>query len=175
MLIQEYQTKWVEDFQSIKKVLADALAIKDYVIEHIGSTAVPGLAAKPVIDIDVAYEDEGTFVIIKNSLTKIGYHHNGNQGIPGREVFKRLPGTREHPLLDSIKHHLYVCRANNKEFRRHLLFRNQLRQSAPAREEYAALKCRIAELAGQDRKQYAARKETAARGFIGAVLMGKYR
>ena len=83
-------------------------------IEHIGSTAVPGLAAKPIIDIDVVIENDALLPAVITSLAELGYTHAGDQGIPGRQAFKRqgeyvpfVPGAL-HPWID---HHLYVCRA----------------------------------------------------------------
>ena len=60
-----------------------------YRIEHVGSTSVPNLDAKDIIDMDILYEHESEFEKIKAGLLKIGYYHNGNQGIEQREVFKR--------------------------------------------------------------------------------------
>lgn len=89
MLIQEYQEKWVEDFKAIESVITDALIGLNISIEHVGSTAVPKLAAKPIIDIDIVYGNTVPFETIKKGLERIGYFHNGNQGIINREVFKR--------------------------------------------------------------------------------------
>ena len=88
MLIQDYQEQWVNDFDRIKKTLEENISSKDIQIEHIGSTSVKNLAAKPIIDIDIIYEKPALFNQIKKGLKKMGYFHNGDQGIEGREVFK---------------------------------------------------------------------------------------
>ena len=88
MLIHAYNEKWIADFIELRKYIAKALAGLDIFIEHIGSTAIPGLAAKPIIDIDVVFTNNTSFDEIKRRLESIGYYHNGNQGIPGREVFR---------------------------------------------------------------------------------------
>lgn len=170
MLIQEYQARWEEDFEEIRHVIAEALTGLDITIEHVGSTAVPRLAAKPIIDIDVVFSSSIDFEEVQSRLEQIGYVHNGNQGIPEREVFKRQHIARAHPILDSLSHHLYVCRAQSEELRRHLLFRDYLRTHREARQEYQELKYRIAEEARQDRKKYTELKEMQAKAFVEAVL-----
>ncbi len=165
MLIHEYQDKWSSDFEEIKEVLLARLSATEVTVEHVGSTAVPGLAAKPIIDVDVVYFSSGDFDKIKSGLEGIGYFHHGNQGILQREVFKRTKRDL-HPVLDFVIHHLYVCPSGSEELRRHLFFRDYLRKDLAAREEYQALKQQIAEEAEQDRKRYSEIKEVKARAFI---------
>lgn len=167
MLIQEYQPIWAEQFQQISAILIQAIPIP-VGIEHVGSTAVPGLAAKPIIDIDIVYQHPDHFEKIKGALETLHYHHHGDQGIPGREVFKRLPDT-DHPILDHIPHHMYVCAADNAELHKHLKFRDYLRQHAKTRTAYTALKYALAAEAGQDRKVYARLKEVKGRAFFEQV------
>jgi GrpB-like predicted nucleotidyltransferase (UPF0157 family) len=170
MLIHPYNKSWVSDFQTIRLILEGTLQQLPITIEHIGSTAVPGLAAKPIIDIDIIFGNDAGFHEIKNRLETIGYHHNGNQGIVDREVFKRENPFAKHDLLNSIAHHLYVCPFHSIELRRHLQFRNYLRTHVNARNEYQQLKLQIAADANQDRKLYAALKEERAKLFIENIL-----
>lgn len=170
MLIQEYRQHWAVDFLAIKTVISAVLRHKSVTIEHIGSTAVPGLAAKPIIDIDLVIRHPEEFAPIKSKLEALGYYHNGDQGIPDREVFKRRAADLKHPVLDVIPHHLYVCPFDSEELQRHLLFRDYLIKNPAARRQYADLKFEIAKIAGQDRKLYAKLKETRAREFILAGL-----
>lgn len=171
MLIQPYHKSWEKDFILIKEIIIDLLGESYLEIEHIGSTAVPGLAAKPIIDIDLVYHQIDEFDKIKEGLESLGYYHNGNQGIPQREVFKRNKKSHYHEVLDGIDHHLYVCPANSPELKRHLLFRDYLRTHDDVREEYEDLKYEIARIAQQDKKVYAKLKEEMAREFIGEILM----
>jgi GrpB-like predicted nucleotidyltransferase (UPF0157 family) len=170
MLIQPYNKSWVTDFQTIRSILEETLQQLPVTIEHIGSTAIPGLAAKPIIDIDIVFENAIPFSKIKNKLEALGYYHNGNQGIADRDVFKRAETFATHKPLDSIAHHLYVCPAHSEELKRHLLFRNYLRTNEDARNEYQQLKLSLAAEANQDRKQYAALKEEKAKAFFERVL-----
>jgi GrpB-like predicted nucleotidyltransferase (UPF0157 family) len=169
MFIQEYSSQWPADFQRIKTILSDALTGISITIEHVGGTAVPGLAAKPIIDIDIVLTDRKDFETIKERLAQIGYYHNGNQGITDREVFKRSTSEYEE-VLDAIAHHLYVCSIDSEELKRHLLFRDYLRTHAAARNEYRQLKLQLAQEANNDRKRYAQLKEEKAKGFIEGIL-----
>lgn len=170
MLIQEYNPQWATNFHAIQKLLAAALVDLPVSIEHIGSTAIPGLAAKPIIDIDIVMQEHTALDTIKNRLATIGYRHHGNQGIPGREVFKRDATTAVQEVLDGVAHHLYVCPVNSEELQRHLRFRDYLLTHEDARIQYEQLKYAIAEEAGQDRKRYAALKEIKATAFITNIL-----
>lgn len=170
MLIKEYQERWVNDFNEIKKILEENIPTIDIQIEHIGSTSIKKLAAKPIIDIDIVFSKSDSFKEISVSLQKLGYYHNGNQGIQGREVFKRETNGTNHSILDSIKHHLYVCQINSNELRKHLIFRDYLRANETERSEYEQLKYKIAEKANQDRKEYAKLKELVAKGFVESII-----
>lgn len=165
MLIKKYSENWVLDFSAIKAALDQALHGLAYTIEHVGSTAVPNLDSKAIIDIDIIYTSRADFEKISWSLEQAGYYHNGNQGIEDREVFKRKEnGT--HEILDSITHHLYVCPVTSAALERHLLSRNFLRKHDEARLQYQQLKYELAEKARQDKKAYAALKEIHINAFI---------
>lgn len=170
MLVSEYTIDWVNDFQTIKTILHEALQHLPVTIEHIGSTAIRGLAAKPIIDIDIVFENDVSFTEIKTRLESIGYYHNGNQGITDRDVFKRNIIVSNYSVLDSIVHHIYVCPAHSEELKRHLLFRNFLRTNDHARIEYQQLKLCLAEEANHNQKIYAQLKEEKAKEFIEKVL-----
>ncbi len=169
MLICKYKKRWIEDFSKISKVISDILTPLQVSIEHIGSTSIPKLAAKPIIDIDIIFDKNVEFAEIKSRLENIGYFHNGNQGIEGREVFKRAK-LFNHNVLDEIFHHLYVCQIESVELQNHICFRDYLVANADARIEYQRLKYEIAAEANQDKKKYAELKEIKAREFVDKVL-----
>jgi GrpB-like predicted nucleotidyltransferase (UPF0157 family) len=170
MLLQEYKESRIEDFNEIKKVIAEALLNHPVSIEHVGSTAIPQLAAKPIIDIDIVYAENAAFDELKIRLEKIGYYHAGNQGVAGREVFKRVKTAGKHNVLNFIVHHLYACPANREELQRHISFRDYLIKNEEARVQYQNLKYEIAEEANQDRKKYAQLKEVKATAFINSII-----
>ena len=129
-----YDENWPREFLKIKAELEAALGETALRIEHVGSTSVAGLCAKPVIDLDVVIRDASAFLQAASKLAKIGYEHEGDLGIPGREAF----GDRGKEHLQ--KHHLYVCAQDSKELRRHLAFRDYLRAHPEAAREYGRIK-----------------------------------
>lgn len=169
MILAKYTSNWIKHFAEIKRELEIALDGIDYTIEHVGSTSVPNLDAKPIIDIDIIYADPADFELIKRRLVKAGYYHNGNQGIEDREVFKRN-GIMVSEILDAIKHHLYVCPAGSKALERHILSRNFLRKNDWARLKYQEMKYELAEKAHQESKRYAALKELFVNDFIDSMI-----
>ncbi len=142
-----YDEKWKQDFSDIKNEIAAALVDIALAIEHVGSTSVEGLAAKPIIDIDVVVRKNDIRAAI-DALNKIGYIHEGNLGIEGREAFK-YEG-KEHLK----KHHLYVCPEDSEELQRHLAFRDYLRTHKDAVEQYGQTKMQAAKLFPDDIDKY---------------------
>ena len=170
MLIQKYNPVWVRDFEAIKAVIQSALEGMNIKVEHVGSTSVPGLAAKPIIDIDIVLYSKKEFNKINSRLSEIGYYHNGDQGIPTREAFKRKEPSINHAVLDKILHHLYVCPIDSPELDRHLVFRDYLSANESARQAYEKIKRQIAAESNHDYKTYAQLKETRAKGFILSMI-----
>lgn len=166
MLIQQYNPEWKTQFETLQSILLKTIGHSIITIEHVGSTSVIGLAAKPIIDIDIVYEQASDFELIKLGLEKLSYYHNGNQGIPDREVFKRSSEHTDYAELEIIKHHLYVCISTSSELQNHLLFRDFLSNNEWAKIEYQNLKYKLAQEVNQDRKAYAVLKETRASTFI---------
>lgn len=148
-----YDPEWPAQFKMIRNELAAALGDAAVSIEHVGSTSVSGLAAKPVIDVDVVIRP-GTFNDVCIRLEAAGYRHAGNQGIPGREVFKYT----DKPHL--MKHHLYVCHYDADELWRHLTFRNALRSQPELADEYARIKAAGASLFPDNMDAYIAHKSS---------------
>lgn len=170
MLIEKYTSNWTQNFADLKREIETGLNGLEYRIEHVGSTSIPNLDSKPIIDIDIIYDDESEFKKIKSELIKIGYYHNGNQGIENREVFKR-DGKSSHGILDTIPHHLYVCPKDSEPLERHILMRNFLRNNDWARLKYQEMKYELAEKANQNRKLYAQLKELNVNKFIDDIIM----
>lgn len=158
VIIVDYDPQWPEVFLALRFRLAAALGDCALAIEHVGSTAVPGLAAKPIIDINVVVADQTAVGQAITALARIGYEHQGDLGIAGREAFKRA--------ADGPAHHLYVCQAANNELRRQLAFRDYLRSHPDAASEYGELKKLLAVRYGSDRVGY-----TDAKGaFVARIL-----
>ena len=143
-----YSDQWERDFLKIKDEIKSALGELAESIEHVGSTSVRGLSAKPVIDIDVVISDSSVLSDVIAALGRIGYQHEGDLGITGREAF-RYDG-KDHLQ----KHHLYVCPEDSPELRRHIAFRDYLRSHPEAAAEYSRIKEEGAALYPEDIDRY---------------------
>ena len=152
VVVLPYDAGWERDFSEIRIELQAALGELALAIEHVGSTSVPGLSAKPIIDIDVVIRDYAAFGAVVSALKAIGYHHEGDLGIAGREAF----GYEGKSHLR--KHHLYVCPQDSPELKRHIAFRNYLRDHPDAAREYSRIKAEGAALHPHDIDGYIAHK-----------------
>ena len=134
--VEHYNRRWPQDFERISSDLRDALAgVEVLGIEHVGSTSVPGLAAKPVIDVDIVVGVDAVENAIA-ALERADYVHLGEMGVPDRHAFE-APG--------SPRRNVYVTVDGSLALRNHLTVRDVLRTDAAAREEYGSLKLRLAE------------------------------
>lgn len=138
VFVVPYDSKWKDEFQRIKSYLQDILEKSIIAIEHVGSTSIPGLSAKPIIDIDIVIEDYDKFDDVKLRLEKAGYYHEGNLGIKDREAFAYKD------KKEFMVHHLYVCPQNSEELKRHITFRNYLRTHKEDRDKYSSVKIKAA-------------------------------
>ena len=147
MRVVAYDPLWPEQFAEISGRVRHAFADGPLIaVEHVGSTAVFGLAAKPIIDIDVIVPSAAALPDAIARLATLGYVHQGDLGIPGREAFAWPPGT--------VRHHLYVCACDCDEYRRHAAFRDYLREHEDEALRYAALKFELAARFRDDRIAY---------------------
>jgi GrpB-like predicted nucleotidyltransferase (UPF0157 family) len=160
IVIVYYDPAWPALFDTLRAPIAAALGDLAVTIHHVGSTAVPGLAAKPVIDLDAVNRAEADLPAAIGQLARLGYVYEGDKGIPGRAAFT-------WPQR-AVRHHLYVCALGGAEYRRHLLFRDYLRAHPDTAAAYGALK---RELAARYRSQRDAYSE--AKGpFVRAAMAG---
>lgn len=159
-LIEPYNPQWKTGFENLRLVLSEHLQAFTTDIQHVGSTAVPGMPAKPILDIDIIIPDTGELNGISAVLNQLGYQARGDQGIPGRYAFRQsaaltpvTPGAQSWP-----QHHLYVCLAGSLAVKNHLLFRDALLQDTALASAYAAMKIRLANEKGMTREQYTRKK-----------------
>ncbi len=148
VVVLPYDANWKSDFEKIKGEIETAIGNLIIGIEHVGSTSVEGLSAKPCIDIDVVIKDYSVFDTIVAKLAAIGYIHEGNLGIEDREAFRYS----DKPHLQT--HHLYVCPRYSKELHRHITFRDFLRNNPWAVKKYGTVKEEAALLFPNDIDKY---------------------
>ncbi len=144
VIVLPYDIAWQSAFEKIKGELEEALDGLIVGIEHVGSTCVEGMSAKPCIDIDVIIKDYSVFDEIVRRLRAVGYIHEGDLGIKDREAFKYA----DKPHL--MMHHLYVCPQYSEELHRHITFRDFLRSNPEAVRKYSLTKEKAAELFPDD-------------------------
>jgi GrpB-like predicted nucleotidyltransferase (UPF0157 family)/quercetin dioxygenase-like cupin family protein len=155
IVVADYDPAWPEWFEELHGYIWPAVSGLALRIDHVGSTSVPGLAAKPVIDMDIVVaSDDGVRPVI-DALKTIGYRWRGDLGVEGRAAFSRVTGAVAPELPE---HHLYLVVENNKAHLDHWLLRDLLRGDADARALYAGLKRRNAEVADRDMDFYVAAK-----------------
>lgn len=152
VIVLPYDRAWKIDFEKIKKEIEEGIGDLIVGIEHVGSTAVEGMSAKPCIDLDVIIKDDTVFEAVVSGLKRIGYIHEGDLGIKGREAF-RYSGK---PHLQA--HHLYVCPQDSEELHRHIVFRDFLRSEPQAVKKYSQVKETAARLFPDDIDRYIAYK-----------------
>ncbi len=141
---------WPASFERVAIDLRAALEdVPTAVVEHVGSTSVPGLAAKPVLDIDVIVPGDDVPAAVA-ALEARGYVHRGDLGVAGREAFLAPD--------DDPRRHVYVCTAGSLNVRNHLAVRDVLRARPDLRDEYGAVKLALAADPAMDIDTYLARK-----------------
>ena len=149
-LVQPYDSEWPCWYERVKAFLEPALADLPYRIEHVGSTAVPGMTAKPIIDTTVIVE-RPVFPLVRDRLATIGYAHQGDLGILDREAFKLADPKLEQSLP---LHHLYVCISGAAALRDHLCFRDFMRAHPEWVDRLSKHKVALCEQFGNDRQSY---------------------
>lgn len=145
IVIVDYDPNWLNQYEQEKRRIIAALgdAIAD--IQHIGSTSVPGLAAKPIIDILLGLKQIPPAPAQVLSLEHLGYQYLGEFGIPQRYYLRRgIPRT----------HQIHAVQVDSDFWHRHILFRDFLRLYPQAAQQYAALKRKLAEEFKNDRDRY---------------------
>lgn len=133
-----YDPAWPNAFEKLAAAVNEWIGDLLIGIEHVGSTSVAGLAAKPIIDLDAVMKSRELLPEIIERLSVQGFEHQGNLGVEGREAF--------HPTRDLgfMKFHLYVCPPDGKGYLEHIALRDYLRQHEAARDEYARIKLELA-------------------------------
>ena len=152
-----YDAVWPAMFEAEAARLEAACAGLPIRLEHIGSTAIPGLSAKPVIDILAGRPPQSTPREYVGAIRQLGYEHKGAHGVPGRDYFRR--GSPR-------SHHVHLVSWSSTVWKEHLLFRDWLRANPSVARDYEAVKRELALAYANDRRAY-----TDAKGpFIRSVI-----
>jgi GrpB-like predicted nucleotidyltransferase (UPF0157 family) len=159
-----YNPAWATLFEAERARLHHALHPDALDIQHIGSTAVPGLAAKPILDLGIAVADEAIVTACVPRLVALGYVYQGYRGADQGHFFDLGP---EHHLT----HYLHMLLISDSGWRSYLRFRDYLRAHPAARDAYQQLKQKLATQHAADRAAYSAAKAT----FIQHTLAASFQ
>lgn len=159
VVVRPYDDRWPQAFAEESARLRALLGPLARALEHVGSTAVPGLPAKPVLDVAIAYAHRSALEAMRDLLARAGYEDRGDQGEQGGVVFVKGPATRR-------THHLHLVAEASAQWRRYLASRDALRRDDSLRARYGALKGALARRFPADRVAYTAGKDD----FVADVL-----
>ena len=156
VIIEDYNGEWPVMFNELKDILRDKLGELALTIEHVGSTSVPGLSAKPILDIDIVIDSMTLLPQVIGKLSELGYFHEGNLGVENREAFARTDDKVPYneKMNQKPKHHLYVCNKESDTLQKHITFRDILRQQPDLVTAYSSLKKELAEKFTNNRTAY---------------------
>jgi GrpB-like predicted nucleotidyltransferase (UPF0157 family) len=149
VVVVEYDPQWPRLFEQEKAALLTALGDRLVAIEHMGSTAIPGLSAKPIIDIIAALRSLDEVPACLEPLRGLGYHYvpEFEALIPERRFFRKGPPEKR-------THHLHLFAEGEFGERHERLFRDYVRAHPEAAQEYGRLKRELAAQYGADREGY---------------------
>jgi GrpB-like predicted nucleotidyltransferase (UPF0157 family) len=159
--VVSYDPGWPGVFARIRDRVWPAVQDVAIGIEHVGSTAVPGLPAKPVIDACIVVASSRDVPACVERLAGIGYVHRGNLGVPEREAFRRPEGMP--------RHHLYLSPRDSLSLKNHLSFRDYLRSHLEAAREYGELKVALARRYPTDIDSYIVGKTAFVLGILQTI------
>jgi len=161
IVIVDYDPRWPREFRRHAEILACALGRRALAIEHVGSTSVPGLAAKPIIDIDVLVEDSSEEATYLPALVQAGY-----------VLRVREPDWHQHRMFRTPERdaHLHIFSPGCVEVTRHLAFRDRLRRNVEDRLLYESVKRKLATEDWPDMNAYARAKSEVVEEIIARAL-----
>lgn len=161
VVLSPYNPQWAEAFAAEQRQVAQALGARALGIHHIGSTAVPGQAAKPIIDVMVVVRELAVALECIEPLRGLGYAYvDYPQNLDRRFFRKGFPRT----------HHLHVVAEDSRTLSDHVDFRDALRTRPEAREKYGLLKADLAQRYARDRVRY-----SSAKGQFVDEVLREYR
>ena len=149
--LSDYSAEWPKAYEQERSRLMDVAGDVIASIEHIGSTSIPGIRAKPIIDIGLEVDSFEALETLVQRLPANVYEYFGERDIPGDFFFAKGPE-------ECRTHYIHVSLKESGRLERYLIFRNALRLDPPLAQQYGQLKQRLSAQFPHDRKQYTKRK-----------------
>ena len=146
--LSPHQPLWASLFEEEKARIITAVGPHILDIQHVGSTAIPGIPAKPIIDIGVAVRNFEEAAVCIEPIVQLGYTYRGENGIPRRHYFRK--GNDVQPRT----HHIHINEIDGLDWKNQIDFRDYLRQHPETAVQYAQLKTDLAQRYPTDRLAY---------------------
>jgi GrpB-like predicted nucleotidyltransferase (UPF0157 family) len=161
--VVEYDPEWSRAYEKEKSALLEDISSIILGIEHIGSTSVPGLCAKPLIDMVVGVSDLADAELLQEALEKRGYEYRGGQGREDRILYAKGPREKRTHMLHVVVH-------NMEEWNRLIAFRDHLRNNPEVAQHYEKLKRELAEKYPKNRDMYTSGKNDFIHQVLNTIL-----
>lgn len=164
VVVSPYSNEWPNLFRALEEDLIRMFQPTSIAVEHIGSTSVPGLAAKPVIDVLLGAASLAEIESKIKLLNEHGYEYVSKyeREIPERRYFVRSPAS-------SLRVHIHAVELGSRIWREHLAFRDALRNDLSLRAQYQSLKLQLAEQFVNDKSAYSAAKNPFIESVLAAI------
>lgn len=157
--IHPYDKEWANEYNKEKQILDKYLKGIEYRMEHVGSTSIPGLSAKPIIDIAIGTNDEDTAIKIADILMQEGYDIENSLSTKG-EIFAAKGG------IEFRTHYIHIQKIGSTYWNNFMYFKKYLLDHPKTIQEYGKLKNKLSLIYKNDRKKYTASKNE----FISSIL-----
>ncbi len=164
IVVMPYDPAWQGEFEAESRRILNALGDNVVSVHHIGSTAIPGIFAKPIIDILLEVNDLVRLDAETEAMQALGYEAMGEFGIPGRRYF------RKSNRLGVRTHHVHAFQTGNPEIERHLAFRDYMIAHPTEAQAYSALKQELARVYPHDRQAYVTGKDPFIKEYEAKAL-----
>lgn len=181
IVLVEYSKEWPKHFENEARLIRQTMGESALLIEHVGSTSVPGLSAKPVIDIQISVDQLNDLTVYKDALASVGYVYVSLPPPPkdsGLEHADKVYLFFQKPAAWPATHHVHLCLTRSVLERNHLVFRDYLRDNPAKTDAYLALKMRLAGehrgLSARSRENYSLGKTEFVRSVINEALAKSY-
>lgn len=159
VVLKDYTSHWERLFQHEARQLRSELKGMAFSIEHIGSTSIPGMIAKPILDMMIGVQSMHHVSSVVEKLAGLGYQRRMNGDLPDRVFLVKGP--------ESLRtHYLSMTYIDSPFWAEHVLFRNALRQNSALAAEYFELKSKLEKQFSRDRNSYTAGKERFVRNVL---------
>jgi len=157
--LEEYTSKWHESYLEEEKKLKEVLKDILIEIEHVGSTSIPNLKSKPIVDIAIAVKDLGEVEKYAKDLEDAGYNFRYDNGVKGEYLVRKGPE-------ENRTHYIHIVELNSEKWLNFILFKRHLLNNPEVVKEYENLKVELSEKFSDDRKSYTAAKNE----FIASII-----